>query len=256
MRFICKKVIKMKNYKTAAFVLPFLLIFITFLPSFNAHGQIFKASVSSGFVISQIDGDELYGFKHVGYTGGMGVMVPFSADKPNEGFQVSTEILLTQRGAKNKWILDPFGYKCNLNYIDIPFMIHYVDKRAGAAFGVGVQYGRLISSKEEWILSDTVIRGAERPLVTTDHSFIMNDFSVVADFRFNIWKNLKFDVRYQYSLAPIRKDFWFYNSNDPEDLDYLTWKRDYKSNYISFKLIYVINEVQETYRTKPNRLRR
>ncbi|MBR1627464.1 MAG: PorT family protein [Bacteroidales bacterium] len=229
-----------------------LFVFAT-LMSCNVQAQLFKANVSAGFTIAQIDGDELYGFKHVGFTGGVGVMMPVVADKTDEGFQLSTEILLTQRGAKNSYVLDPFAYKCNLTYIDIPFMIHYVDKRAGATLGVGLQYGRLISTKEIWTLADTMINGMDRPVDITNHDFKKNDLSFVADFRFTVWRNFKFDVRWQYSLLPIRKDVEFFNSYNPDDDLYRSWKRDYKSQYVSFKLIYVINEEHNDYRTKPNR---
>ncbi len=219
----------------------------------NANAQLFKANVSAGFVISQIDGDELYGFKHTGFTGGFGVMMPIIPDKTEEGFQLSTEILFTQRGAKNVYILDPFEYRCDLTYIDIPFMIHYVDKRAGATLGVGLQYGRMIDTKERWKLADTMINGMDRPVNITNHNFKKNDLSFVADFRFNIWRNFKFDVRWQYSLLPIKKDVEFFNSYNSDDDLYRTWKRDFKSQYLSFKIIYVINEEVENYKTKPNK---
>lgn len=229
-----------------------LLICIAVFSINLSHCQVLRGFASLGMIVSQLDGDEVYGFKHVGLTGGLGVMLPFNIDKPDEGFMLSTEILFSQRGAKNTNNWDPFGYTCNLNYIDIPLMIHYMDKRAGAGLGVGLQYGRLIKSKETWILPDPYILDMDRPLNIDDAVFKKNDISFVADFRFNIWRGFKADVRWQYSLTPIREDFEFYNSYDREDLDYFrSWKRDFKSNYVTIKLIYVINEpVEQTYTKK------
>ena len=225
------------------------------LLSLQSKAQLFKANVSAGFTISQIEGVEVYGFKHTGLVGGVGVMMPIIPEKTETGFQLSTEILFNQRGAKNTNLYDPFEYKCNLNYIDIPFMIHYADKRAGAIFGVGLQYGRLISSNESWKLPERKFVNVSRPSVTDNHDFKKNDLSFVADFRFNIWRNFKFDIRWHYSLLPIREDFEFNNSYYSDSEDYKTWLRDYKSHYLSFKLVYVINEEYDNYRTKPNRRR-
>ncbi|MBQ7984670.1 MAG: PorT family protein [Bacteroidales bacterium] len=208
----------------------------------TAKAQLFRGAVSAGAVISQLDGDEVYGFKHVGFTGGLGVMMPFNPEKADDGFQLSLELLFTQRGAKNSNIYDPFWYKADLNYIDIPLMVHYMDKRAGVALGVGLQYGRLIKTTERWKPWDTMILDMCRPVVTNNHSFDKNDLSFVADFRFNVWKKLKFDVRWQYSLIPIRKDFEYFNSFSETALEYKHWTRDFKSNYVTFKFIYVINE--------------
>ncbi len=222
----------------------------------TATAQLFKANVSAGFAISQIDGDELYGFKHLGFSGGVGVMMPIIPDKTDEGFQLSTEILLSQRGATNNHLTDPFEYHCNLTYIDVPLMIHYVDKRGGVTLGAGIQYGRLISTKESWTLYDTMINGMDRPLNINDHNFKKNDLSVVADFRFTIWRNFKFDVRWQYSLLPIRKDVGFFNSYNPDDDYYKSWYRDYKTHSLTFKIIYVFNEDNYTYRRTKYRRRR
>ncbi|MGP1514914.1 MAG: outer membrane beta-barrel protein [Bacteroidales bacterium] len=240
----------MKNFRTGINIIFLLLGLIL---SHESKSQLFKANLSAGVCISQIDGDELYGFKHVNFTGGVGVMMPLIAEKTDEGFQLSTELLLTQRGAKNSYILDPFKYQCDLTYIDIPLLIHYADKRAGATFGIGLQYGRLISTKEIWTLSDTMINGMDRPMDVNNHKFNKNDLSFVADFRFTIWRNLKLDIRWQYSLLPIKENVEFFNSYNSGDVLYRSWKRDYKSQYLSVKFVYVINEEYNDYRTKPNR---
>lgn len=227
-----------------------VILIVSVLCLYNANAQFFKGFVSLGFNVSQIDGDEVYGFKKLGYLTGIGAMLPLNKNNLNGGLQVSMEINISQRGAKESTANDPFVYKANLDYVDIPFMLHYVDTKGGITLGAGIMYSRLFHSKETWTLPDTLIWGMDRP-TTTKAKFLKNDLSIVGDFRFTIWKNFKLDVRYQYSLLPIRKDFEYNNSYQPTDANnYRTWKRDYKNNWLSVKLIYMINEEQEQVYTK------
>ncbi|MBQ0112644.1 MAG: outer membrane beta-barrel protein [Bacteroidales bacterium] len=223
----------------------FLFFVLSVLMSLNVNAQFFKGFVSGGFSASQIDGDEVYGFKKVGFTGGIGAMMPFNADRPNEGLQFSLEINYSNRGAKENHWGDPFKYEASLDYIDIPVMVHWIDKRGGVTLGIGAQYGRLVHSYEAWGLTDTLIHGMERPL-TTNARFDKNDWSFVGDLRFTMWQKFKIDVRYQYSLVPIRKDFEFFNSyNLNDNVNFRKWTRDFKSSWVTVKLIYMINEEQE-----------
>ncbi len=228
---------------------------MAFLCFYNANAQFFKGFASLGFNISQIDGDEVYGFKKLGYNVGIGAMLPLNRNNTNAGFQVSMEINLSQRGAKETTENDPFVYKANLDYVDIPLMLHYIDAKGGITLGAGIQYSRLYHSKESWKLPDTLIFGMDRP-TTTNAKFLKNDLAIIGDLRFTVWRNFKLDIRYQYSLLPIRKQFEFNNSYQSIDANnYRTWKRDYKNNWLSVKLIYMINEEQEQVYTKPNRKR-
>lgn len=239
------------TYKNQALII--ILFSIIFLIPFRTQAQLFKAFASSGVCISQIDGDEEYGYKRVGYSGGLGVMAPLNPKNPDVGFQMSMELLFSQRGAKATNIADPFAYDCKLNYVDIPLFIHYVDPIGGVTIGLGLQYSRLVKSSEKWTMTDTMIVGMDRPLDTANTKFLKNDFSIIGDIRFTLWRNFKLDFRYQYSLLPIRKDFTFFNSRNSSDDLYYTWNRDFKNNYITLKLIYVINEHHDTYKTKPKR---
>ncbi|MBQ9312307.1 MAG: PorT family protein [Bacteroidales bacterium] len=235
----------MKNYLSIKKVGISLLLCSMFLLMNNAKAQVFKGFVSLGGNISQIDGDEVYGFKKVAFTGGIGAMMPFNVDKPNDGFQFSMEINYSRRGAKQSTWGDPFIYNATLDYADIPFLLHWADKKGGITLGAGIQYGRLVHYSESWVLPDTMIRGNDRP-TTTKASFLKNDWAVIGDLRFTLWQKFKLDIRYQYSLTPIRKGFEFNNSYAvDDDVNYRTWKRDYKNNWVTVKLIYVINEEQE-----------
>jgi hypothetical protein len=64
----------------------------------------------------------------------------------------------------------------------------------------------------------------------------------VAYIRFTIWEKIKFSFRYQYSLTSIREDVWFYNSYPAGSAGFKSWSRDFRNNYMSFRIIYMINE--------------
>lgn len=218
----------------------FLMIIVFCLLGFVSSAQMLKAYAVVGLNASQIDGDEVFGYEKFSPQAGLGIIMPFNMRKPNEGWQASAELLYSQKGAKEA--LDPFRYNTSLHYVDIPIMVHFVDVKGGLTFGLGGQYGRLFKINEDWGLPDTLIHSFERPVDGKLPDFKRNDFSIVADIRFTIWEKIKFSFRYQYSLTPIREDVWFYNSYPAGSAGFKSWSRDFRNNYMSFRIIYMINE--------------
>lgn len=217
-----------------------ILVIICSLFCFSASAQMLKAYGVIGLNAAQIDGDEVFGYSKFAPQVGVGIITPFNMKKPNEGWQASLELLYSQRGAKET--LDPFQYNTSLHYVDIPLMVHFIDKRGGWTFGIGGQYGRLFKIREDWGLPDTIIQSMERPVDGKIPDFNRNDFSIVADIRFTVWKKIKFSFRYQYSILPIRDDVWFYNGYPAGTQEFQSWSRDFRNNYMSFRIIYMINE--------------
>ena len=219
-----------------------LLLGISFAGG-EVQSQMFKAYITGGLNVAQIDGDEVYGFNKIAPQVGLGVMMPFNMKKPYQGWQASMEILFSQRGARETQ--DPFAYKATLSYIDIPVMLHYIDNIGGWTFGVGIQYGRLIKTREDWGLPDSVIKGFERPFAfPPPPDFKKNDLCIVGEIRFKVWERFKFSFRYQYSLLPIREEVWYYNgmAAGSQGDGYKSWSRNFKNNYMSLRVIYMINE--------------
>jgi hypothetical protein len=71
--------------------------------------------------------------------------------------------------------------------------------------------------------------------------FNENDYSIIADFRFRLYKRLFFNFRYSYSISKIReREFFDYNNNK--------WMRKQYNNLFSIRLIYVFNERLENIR--------
>ncbi len=216
-----------------------LSILIGFLLN-NVHGQIFKAQIIGGINATQVDGDEVYGFHKAGGNLGLGVMFPIVK---NKRLLVSLETIYNQKGAsEKKSAVDTFSgnykYRLFLDYVEAPVMIHYEDK-GGWTFGLGFSWGRLVGLKEyeNGVRVDSA--------TTTSTVYAHSDWNFLADVRFRIYKQLKFNFRYAYSIVPIRERYYSKSSA------FVTphWRSQYNS-MLTFRLIYVINE-RQTEQRKP-----
>lgn len=206
-----------------------IVLFFLSLASVEVRAQIIKGEAILGMNLTQVDGDEVFGFKKVGANVGAGVMVPIGGN-----WDVSFEALFTQKGANQKPQYSDStrngAYRLKLNYVEVPVLVMYTDKEFISA-GAGFSWGRLVGVKE-WEHGNLVE-------TTTLNSgvYSKNDFSILGDLRIRIYKQLKFNLRYQYSLVKIRtREF----ENQQGD----TWTRDQFNNVISFRLIWVFNEQQ------------
>lgn len=220
-------------YKKA---LPVFFFFVLLFSGYKMEAQIIKGEAVLGMNLTQVDGDEVYGFKKVGANVGGGVLVPFGK---RGRWDASFEVLYSQKGSwqkaqyhdsLNNGIIITGEYKLNLHYMEVPIMVMYTDKEL-ISFGAGFSLGRLIGVKE-WEhgrLIDTT--------TLSSGTYSKNDFSILADFRIRIYKSLKFNLRYQYSLVKIR-------TREFEDLAGNTWTRKQYNNVITFRLIWVFNEAQ------------
>lgn len=206
----------------------FITVILLAVATVGAQSQTIRAFVSAGGNLSQIDGDEVYGFKKLGFTGSVGAMVPLSK---SEKWLASVEVKYAQYGAFQEGY--PYNYNATLPYIEIPVMAHFEDPIGGWTFGLGAVYGRLMDYTETAAWDHTGVTTAITDFEKKPYE--KNDLSFVADIRFRIWKNLKFNFRYQHSLIPTKEDWIFtYNSN--------TWTRDTYNSVISARLIWVFND--------------
>lgn len=198
----------------------------------KTDAQIFKAEIISGINFSQVDGDEVYGYKKMGANLGLGVIFPISKNKK---WLVSLETIYNQKGATaRKTAVDtfpqPWKYRLFLDYVEAPIMIHLEDKESWT-IGLGFSWGRLVGAKE--------YENGVRVDSTTPQSSVYahNDWNILADIRFRIYRGLKFNFRYAYSLIPIRERFF----TKTTIVEGPHWRNQY-NNMLTFRLIYVINE--------------
>jgi hypothetical protein len=156
-------------------------------------------------------------------TGAMAI-TPFS-----KKFSFSIETLFNQKGSYQRPVFaDSLNgqYKLVLNYLEVPVMLHYIDKDV-VKFGAGLSWGRLVKFKEwehgnriNW--SDTI------------SPYKKNDVDILVDVQFKLVTGLYFDFRYAYSVARIRERE-FHNITG-------TWSRKQFNNVLSLRLVYVFKD--------------
>lgn len=208
--------------------------------------SVIQAYPTFGFTTSQISGDNLKGFRKFGFTGGVGTVIPLNS---YQTFLLDVSTSFSQRGAHENSYSPGIQYLLTgftLNYVDIPVMLYYRDPIGGIQAGLGLSFSRLVQQPHGEIAysPSNVIPD------TSDMSFLRNDLALVAGFRFSVWKHLKLDLRCQYSLLPIKRDWHFTDYHDPLH-EPAVWE-EYNDCYnfsIQTRVMYVFGE-PDRYRTK------
>ncbi len=216
---------KLRNmFKKIIFI---LVIFLLTFFSTKLKAQIIKGEAIMGFNMSQVDGDMFYGFKKFGLQVGAGAIIPFA-----KNWDVSVEVLYNQKGSRQRAkIYDTlciYDYKLQLNYAEVPLLVHYTDKNFITA-AVGFSWGRLVTANE-WE------NGIKTTTNTKSNTYEINDFNILAGVSIRIKGPLKFNVRYAYSLEPLRtREFTNCDTN-------AKFTRQQYNNVITFRLQYVLGE--------------
>lgn len=222
-------------------------VIILFLSVNSVFAQRIKGAITGGFNISQVDGDEVYGFRKFGVNVGPSAIVPI-----NDKWSIGMELLYNQKGSRQKKQFNDSilydsatgvskqitgQYKLRLNYVEIPLMLYYTDKNT-ITVGTGLSWSRLVGVKE-WE------HGKEIETTDLDGPYDKDDFCWLADIRFRVYEKLHFNLRYSYSLDKIRTRTYYATDNSYQ------WTRKQYNNVISFKLIYIFNENLENMKKLP-----
>jgi len=266
----------MKKYSLLFFA--FLLISICLTNKSKA--QVIKGEVFGGFSMAQVDGDDCYGYHRIKGLVGVGALVPVT-----NWMDVALEVQYNPKGAykRDSIVYSSYltgSYDLKLNYMEIPLMVYMTDKNRYTV-GLGASFGRLVGFSEKVNGQETETRigngklrwveGYEGPdnidlgsiktiddlsqpelydadgnlLVRNSNSYKKNDFSICADLRVRLWQGLHAQVRYQYSIVPIRTRLLYANYDEtiPSKV------RLQYNNQISIRLTYILGED----RTKINR---
>ena len=227
----------MKIRKSIVFY-AFCLVLLNISNKVNA--QIIKGEAILGANISQVDGDEVYGFKKLGAHIGFGGLIPIGI------FDASMEVLFNQKGSREKqqYVFDTLTgeYNLRLNYVEIPIML-YINDKDNASAGIGFSYARLVGVKEfehGWQTSTTIYNDV----------YSRSDWSILFDLKLKILEGLKANLRYEYSLVPIRtREFTqLWGTTD------VTVRQQY-NNLWTFRLIYIFNEKQSRDNVELNKKR-
>ena len=240
----------------------FAFILFSFQPS--ASAQRFIGGVAVGMNLTQVDGDEVFGYSKVGFNGGP--YVKLMLDK-KQRFSVTLELLYTQKGAQKRYPVQSdirmakgdtafidfkypeedtkFFYNLRTDYLELPLLVHFEDPRSKIGIGIGITWARLVYIKEiqhdfRKLDSTVSIRGARRIDQAKDPGrYHKNDFGIIVDVKIPIYKALKFNFRFQYSMAPFGKERRF--DVNMINIDDYRIRKPYH-NTLTFRLIYSFNE--------------
>lgn len=164
--------------------------------------RTFYGGLIAGSNFTQVDGDNYAGYRHIGINVGGIVYTRF-----DEHLAASLEILYSQKGAKSNGPTEVFGgyviqdYKVILNYAEVPIQLNYFDKRK-SHFGAGFSVSRLISATE----TGTATGGPPLPVNFDEYPFRKMDFNFIVGGNLHLYSGFFLNIRFQYSLASIRKD--------------------------------------------------
>jgi hypothetical protein len=233
------------NYRR--FIFLFIVSSSLIFPNRSISQHILGA-ISAGVNLSQVDGDQVYGFDKVGLTIGPSVIIPFGKNKT---WSVTLELLYSQLGSRQKNVNSTIdtvyptsqpakyydGYRLSLNYVQIPVIVHYTDKRFIAG-GVGFSYGELVSVTEYENYDD--LKGFVRTNTALQGPYAYykrSDIEALAEVRVRIYQGFWFDVRYSYTMFPIRtREFenqYFGN----------TFIRKQYNNVVTLKVVYIFKDI-------------
>lgn len=213
---------------------------ITILASFiffsgDGYSQRIMGAVNGGFNLTQVDGDEIYGFTKPGVQIGPSAIIPFS-----KKWQVSLETNFNQKGSRQRkqynttdsnGVVYTGEYKLKLDYVEVPLLVHFNDKDQIIA-GAGASWGRMVNVKE-WEHGRRV-----ETTTLTSGTYARNDFCVLADLRFRMKGRWYANFRYEYSMSKIRTRVF---QTIPGMAGNAITREQY-NNIISFRVIYIFNE--------------
>ena len=177
----------------------------------------------------------------------------------------------------------PYAYNLKLNYAEIPLMFYVTDKDR-YSLGVGFSYGHIVylDEKQNGISTgirlgdgklhwkdgddgrpdigriedinelDKIIRSEGIPdtvgiasVISNSDSYRRHDFNICASMRIRIWEGIHAELRYQYSLRPLRYRMFY----EDAELTIANQIRSQYNNSITLRVVYIFNE----HRSKANK---
>ena len=165
----------------------------TFLFAFIFSGEAqnrFNAGLKLGISTSQVEGDTYGGFNKAGIVGGATITA-----KLNEKWNAQFEMLFVQKGSKfvgDASKGDNRFYVMQLNYLEVPLLFQYKQKKF--IFEIGPGFAYLISGKEYdfyGVIQNTI-------------PFHKTEINASIGVNYIIYKNLGINWRFTNSILPIR----------------------------------------------------
>jgi len=170
----------------------YIILSCFLLTSLFSAAQSFKGGILAGMTTSQYDGDSYSGFHRIGISGGV-----YVAHDISEKFLWQMEIKFIQKGSFQSPNFDPPSPKFDLrlNYFEVPFYIKY-DYKYKLSFEAGLGLGYL-SYHHEYLNDAPFDLTGSRPFHKYEISYQIGGY-------YQILKNLAVNIRYSYSILPVR----------------------------------------------------
>jgi hypothetical protein len=167
-----------------------ILIFL-FIPII-LYSQRFNGGLILGFNASQIDGDDLAGYNKAGLMGGVFVFTDF-----NNKWRGQMEFKYSAKGSSTpKSSTD--NYKYRLQYFEIPLLAEYA-MFSKVHIQVGGSFGYLFNASINDGLGYTRFESDVMPYKT--------ELALCTGLNAMFFDQLYFNVRFSYSLLPVREKF-------------------------------------------------
>ncbi len=164
-------------------------ILIILLISQIGFAQTFGGGIFGGLSASQLDGDRSSGYNKAGFSFGI-----YTNAQINKYVDAQMELKYIQKGSKWESEDQSVFYQSKLNYIELPlFLKYHFLGRFSANIGLTVGYLQKATENKDRI--------GDEP---ADPPFDEFEFSGLAGVEYEIIENLFFNVRFNYSIIPIR----------------------------------------------------
>ena len=153
--------------------------------------QRFKAGLKAGLSASQVAGDTYAGYDKAGFDGGA-----FVTGKLNEKWSAQFEIIYIQKGSRHNSNPDKGDmtfYLLQLNYIEVPLLFQYHQKKF--TFEFGPSFGYLQKERE---YNEYAELTGIRPFYKTETSYNIGISRT-------LYKNFSINWRFSNSFLAIRK---------------------------------------------------
>ncbi len=172
------------------------------------YSSLFKAGATAGVNLSQIDGDEQFGYKKKGFNFGLRGAVILRKD-----MDISTELLYSKRGAEpstNEQAKNKRLAYITLHYAEVPFLFNYFYDKSEFGhyrwnFYIGMSYGRLLKSETTILKSYSLRDSLQQNLVNTI-GYNSSDFSLIVGIKRYFNSRLGLSLRHSLSMNYVYKN--------------------------------------------------
>ncbi|MDR0603014.1 MAG: PorT family protein [Bacteroidales bacterium] len=167
-----------------------ILIFVILLTVNAGYAQRFKAGVHIGLLATQVDGDDLGGYKKPGLFLGMFGNLPF----PDKKIKLQMEINYAQKGSKTP-AANAFHYRITLHQVELPFLFGWnfwkeLSLEAGLSANV-------IANAKEYTDNELVLPNSG------GSKFYLFELGGIAGLNYVFKDHFGLSFRMGYSLSPI-----------------------------------------------------